>query len=94
MQPPHFYMIPLVTLTVRTTPIQGWVTIFRILGRYGIMSQGAAPQSATRAQPWTWLASFLDVVDVNGFTWVPKNRQIQGLVQENSTVTMEYIRVK
>ena len=85
-------MIPLVKLTVRTSPVQGFVTIFRILGRYGIMSRGPAPQTASRAQPWTWLASFLPIVDQQGFTWIPENYQIQGLVQESSTVVMRYIR--
>ena len=92
MQPPNFYMIPLVKLTVRTSPVQGFVTIFRILGRYGIMTRGPTPQSAARAQPWTWLASFLPIVDAQGFTWYPETYQIQGLAQMDSTVLMRYIR--
>ena len=92
MQLPHFYLIPLVELTVRTTPVQGFVTIFRILGRYGILSRGPAPQTASRAQPWTWLAAFLPVVDAQGFTWYPETYQIQGLIQRSDTVVMRYIR--
>ena len=79
------------TLTVVTRPIPAPVTIFRIAGRYGVMSKGTSPVKAHRAQPWTWRAAFAPVVDRNGNLWVPQQNQIQGLLEADATVHMNYL---
>ena len=81
------------TLTVKTSPIPAYVTIFRIAGRYGIMQRGISPVKAYRAQPWTWLAAFAPVVDRNGSVWYPNEPELRGLLEKDGTVYMSYRNV-
>lgn len=79
------------TITVKTTPVKGRVTIWRV-NPNGMMTLGDSPQRAHRAYPWPYAVGLQPVVK-NGVLWVPEINQDRGFLERNETKTYRYINV-
>jgi hypothetical protein len=78
-------------ITVKTTPIKGRVTIWRV-NPSGMMTLGPAPQSAYRVHPWPF-AIGLEPVVINGVLWVPEINQERDMLFKDETRTYRYINM-
>ena len=79
------------TITVKTTPVKGRVTIWRV-NPSGMMTFGAAPQSASRVYPWPF-AIGLEPVVINGVLWVPEINQERDMLFRDEVRTYRYIKM-
>ncbi len=79
------------TITVKTTPVKGMVTIWRV-NPSGMMTFGPAPQSAHRVYPWPF-AIGLEPVVINGVLWVPEVNQERDMLFRDETRTYRYINM-
>lgn len=84
-------MIDVPTVTVKTNPVRGRVTIWRV-NPNGMMGFGFAPQSASRVYPWPYAVGLQPVV-VNGVLWVPEVEEQRGMCERDMTLAFRYLRV-
>ena len=80
------------SITVKTKPVKGKVTIWRV-NPNGMMSMGPAPQSASRVYPWPF-AIGLEPVISNGDVWVPEKTQERGLLLKDEVRVYKYFKVR
>ena len=78
-------------ITVKTTPVKGRVTIWRV-NPSGMMTFGPAPQSAFRVYPWPF-AIGLEPVVIRGVLWVPEVNQERDMLFRDETRTYRYINM-
>ena len=78
-------------ITVKTTPIKGRVTIWRV-NHSGTMAFGFSPQKASRAYPWPFAIGLQPVV-INGVLWVPEVNTEYGMLQKDETRTYRYLNM-
>jgi len=80
------------TITVKTTPVKGRVTIWRV-NPSGMMTMGYAPQKASRVYPWPF-AIGLQPVMVNGTLWVPEVNVEYDLLVKDEVRTYRYHKAR
>ena len=80
-------------LTVRTTPMQGYVRIFRVTGRYGILNEGLAPVDAWREYPFDVVVEMEPVVDRAGTLWMPETYQDRFVVPNDMFKMYRYVKL-
>ena len=80
------------TITVKTTPVKGRVTIWRV-NPSGMMTMGYAPQRASRVYPWPFAIGLQPVVS-NGHLWIPEVTQERGLLQKDEVRTYRYHKAR
>ena len=78
-------------ITVKTTPIKGRVTIWRV-NPSGMMAFGPSPQKASRVYPWPFAVGLQPVV-INGVLWVPEINTEYGMLQKDETRTYRYLNM-
>ena len=78
-------------ITVKTTPIKGRVTIWRV-NPSGMMTFGESPQSASRVYPWPFAIGLQPVV-IKGVLWVPEVNTEYGMLEKDETRTYRYINM-
>lgn len=79
------------TITVRTKPVKGKVTIWRV-NPNGMMTFGQSPQRAHRVYPWPYAVGLQPVV-LNGNLWMPEIQQERGFLERDETKTYRYIKM-
>ncbi len=78
-------------LTVKTFPVAGYAVIFRVSGRYGVLSEGWSPVVAYREHPFDYVVSLDPVLDSRGRLWTPEVHQERGVVERDETKTYRYL---
>ena len=81
------------TLTVRSTPMQGYARIFRVTGRYGILNEGLTPVSAFREYPFDVVVEFEPVVDRAGMLWMPETYQDRFITERDTVKVYRYVKL-